>query len=83
MYNEAWLVRNLGIPKSNESIKFNVEYITKGGNYTGTNMEAPSISEVVEKVFIDAKNRAVGRMVIKPVVLNESWSFQLLNADRI
>ncbi len=78
----SWLVNKLGVPNQ-QPIKFNVEYIIKGGKYIGTSMTASTLSEIIEKVFIDSKKEDVGRMVIKPVVLNEVCKFQLLGSDRI
>jgi len=79
----TWLVNKLGIPGNQQPTKFNVEYIVKGGKYIGTSMTALNLSGVIEKVFEDSRKEDVGRMVIKPVVLNEVNRFELLNSDRI
>ena len=79
-YNAAWLVEKLGPPGP---IKFHVEYITKPHKYIGTNMMGSTLSEIVGKVLVDARRDTVGRMLIAPVILNETCSFKLMSCERL
>ncbi len=76
----SWLVDEFGPPGPK---KFHVEYVTKPHKYIGTNMMGSTLSEIIEKVLIDARRDTVGRMLIAPVVLNETCSFKLMNCERL
>lgn len=82
MVDTAWLIEKLG-PPCKTPIKFHVEYITTGKKYVGTSIMASTISDVMEKVTKSAGKNTVGRIFFSPVTLNESCSFQLMNAERI
>ncbi len=80
VYDASWLFGKIGPPGLT---KFHVEYVTKPHRYIGTNMMGINLSEIVEKVLVDAKRNTVGRMLIAPVVLNEICSFKLMNCERL
>ncbi len=80
VYNASWLFDKIGPPGIT---KFHVEYVTKPHKYIGTSMVGTCLSEIIEKVLVDAKRDTVGRMLIAPVVLNEICSFKLMNCERL
>ncbi len=76
----SWLVNQYGLPGPR---KFHVEYVTNPHKYIGTSMMGTTLSEIIEKVLVDARRDTVGRMLIVPVILNEICSFKLMNCGKL
>jgi hypothetical protein len=63
-------------------MEYDVEYLAEGGVYNAMKMDADKIEDLIDNIILK-ENRVIGRIFLRPTVLNEKRNFQLLHSDRI